>query len=143
MCPDTWFNEGMRIHSLPMKAALLIPYLVLVVMLPVTRGERLQKYHFFQLIEAYHPVELSDIPVVGETTKLNHKHLSLFFYPAKGAPKTGNYFPAAHSAIVPETGLPVTAACRHVYMAACSGHSPPLFYSKTVSGLSPPMPSDV
>lgn len=130
-------------QPLQIKLVLLIPYLVLVVMLPITRGERLQKYHFFHLTEKFHTVPLHDFPVIGNMSQHNHKHLSLFYYPAKGTPKISDFFHAALSAIVPETGRSVIAAGRHVQITVCSAHSPPLFYAKTVSGLSPPMHSDI
>jgi len=133
----------MGIRSLPIKSVLLIPYLILVVMLPITRGERLQEYHFIQLTEKYHAVPFHDFPVVSNVSHHNHNHLSLFFYPERGNTKISVYSLGVLSNIVPEAGLSLIEPDRHVYMAACSGPSPPLFYSKTVSGLSPPMPSDV
>ncbi|MBI5076377.1 MAG: hypothetical protein HZB62_14595 [Nitrospirae bacterium] len=130
----------MGVQSLLIKTAFLIPYLIIAVMFPCSRGERLQKYHFFQLTERYHAVPLYNFPIVGNTSVQNHQHLSLFFYPAKGTPTRSEYFPAAPSTIVPDTELPVMAAGR---LKVFSGVSPPLFYSKTVSGLSPPQSSYV
>ena len=130
----------MGIRAQLLKTAFLISYLILVVTFPSSRGERLQKYHFFQLIEKYQAVPLHDFPVVGNMSLHNHRHFPLFFYPAKRILIPGNSFPAAISPVAPITGLSVMIADR---LTASSGPSPPIFYSKTVSGLSPPRYSEV
>jgi len=125
------------------KTVFLVTYLVLVVMFPCTRGERLQKYHFFQLTETYHTVPLNDIPVVGKASDHDHKHLSLSFYPAKGTPEIevdGVSIPAKAGAVLNAAPPPLLISG---IMSAFTGLSPPLVRAKTVSGLSPPVRSDV
>ncbi|RPI38200.1 MAG: hypothetical protein EHM54_01065 [Nitrospiraceae bacterium] len=125
------------------KTAFLVAYLVLVVMFPCSRGERLQKYHFFQLTETYHIVPLHDIPVVGKASDHDHKHLSLSFYPAKRNPEialNGVSMPAKAGAVLNAALPPLLISG---FMSAFTGLSPPLVRAKTVSGLSPPVRSDV
>jgi hypothetical protein len=130
-------------RSILNKTAFLVLYLVLVVMFPCTRGERLQKYHFFQLTETYHAVPPNDLPVVGEASHHDHTHLSLFFYPAKGTPEIevdGVSIPAKSGAVLNAAPPPLLVSG---FMSAFTGLSPPLVHSKTVSGLSPPVRLDV
>jgi hypothetical protein len=125
------------------KTAFLVAYLVLVVMFPCTRGERLQKYHFFQLTETYHTVPTNDLPVVSEASHHDHTHLSLFYYPAKGTPEIevdGVSIPAKAGAVLNAAFPPLLI---RGFTSAFTGLSPPLVHSKTVSGLSPPVSLDM
>jgi len=128
----------MRLQSLTIKTALLIPYLVLAVLLPSSRGDRAQKYHFFQLTETFESASPHAFPVVCGLSRHSHNHVSLLFCPAKG---NHNGF-LCHPIISAEAAfglkVPVLFPVQNEYRTTFTGPSPPLVYAKTVSGLSPP-----
>ena len=129
----------MRLRFVRNKTAFLIPYLALVVLLPCSRGDRVQKYHFFQLTASDRHYPSHSYPAIDNVTDGNHLHVPLHFYPARGVPKTTYYFSQLLSHVIPEPKLHILMPYRHMSEGAFTGKSPPNFYTRTVSGLSPPV----
>ncbi|MCL4476859.1 MAG: hypothetical protein M1508_11635 [Nitrospirae bacterium] len=130
----------MRLRFVRNKTAFLIPYLALVVLLPCSRGDRLQKYHFFQLTASDNHCPSHSYPAIDNVTDGSHLHVPLHFYPAGGHPKSTNYFSPLLTHSIPEPELHVLMPSWQTSVVAFTGAGPPSFcYTRTVSGLSPPV----